>query len=310
MSYISENWNLYTLFLETRAKLKEATAAFWTDHEIYTWLNDGQKDIARRLKCLRKITDINTTSSTQDYDLISEIPDFIMVDRKGGVYLKVDGSSTNLRRLAFTTEDDLDIENSGWRNVSAGIPRKYFYDKVKKQISLFPKPNSTNAGTDYLSISHYRFPKVLLAGTISSATSTTAVFAAGTATIPTPSVEDDYYNNLYIEIYSGIGQAQTKKITDYVGSSRTATVAWSTTPGSTSIFGMIPEVSEDMHYAMVLFASARAYEKAGEFARANNIWEQYVDRIKLGKADLEEEEDQMIVMRSYRDKNYTDPRRT
>ena len=117
MSYISENWNLYTLFLETRKKIKEETASFWTDHDIYGWLNDGQKDIARRTKSLRKITAIDTTNNTQDYDLIAEIPDFMSIDRKGGVYMRIDGSSTNLRRLTHTTEDDLDITNPGWRNV-------------------------------------------------------------------------------------------------------------------------------------------------------------------------------------------------
>lgn len=52
------------------------------------------------------------------------------------------------------------------------------------------------------------------------------------------SATDDEYNDMYVTIISGTGEGQTRRITDYVGSSKVATVdtAWSTNPDSTSVF--------------------------------------------------------------------------
>lgn len=54
----------------------------------------------------------------------------------------------------------------------------------------------------------------------------------------TASDVDDIYNNLTIDIVDGIGKGQTKTITDYVGSTRIATVDsdWTTKPDSTSVY--------------------------------------------------------------------------
>lgn len=49
---------------------------------------------------------------------------------------------------------------------------------------------------------------------------------------------DDFYNNMAIGIVSGTGAGQTRYISDYVGSTKVATVgsAWSTQPDNTSVF--------------------------------------------------------------------------
>jgi hypothetical protein len=66
----------------------------------------------------------------------------------------------------------------------------------------------------------------------SGSTSTTIKLRAGA------SFSDDAYNNLTIEIISGTGAGQSKTITDYVGSTKVATVnsAWTTTPDTTSVY--------------------------------------------------------------------------
>jgi len=66
----------------------------------------------------------------------------------------------------------------------------------------------------------------------SGSTSTTIKLRAGA------SFSDDAYNNLTIQIISGTGAGQSKTITDYVGSTKVATVnsAWTTTPNNTSVY--------------------------------------------------------------------------
>lgn len=61
---------------------------------------------------------------------------------------------------------------------------------------------------------------------------------ATTITLDTgASAVDDEYNSDVIEITSGTGSGQTRTITDYVGSTKVATVAaWSTNPDATSVF--------------------------------------------------------------------------
>lgn len=69
-------------------------------------------------------------------------------------------------------------------------------------------------------------------GTAQSAGSLSITFASG------ESSTDDFFNNTSIEITGGTGSGQTRIISDYVGSTRVATitVAWTTTPDSTSTY--------------------------------------------------------------------------
>jgi len=55
----------------------------------------------------------------------------------------------------------------------------------------------------------------------------------------TASAVDDYYNGMTVEILSGTGAGQTKVITDYVGSTKVATVStWSVNPDNTSVYSV------------------------------------------------------------------------
>lgn len=72
-------------------------------------------------------------------------------------------------------------------------------------------------------------------GTIVSATGTTAVLGSEAST------SDDIYIDGVITITSGTGAGQFRDITDYVGSTKTVTVAaWSVNPDSTSGYAIVP----------------------------------------------------------------------
>ncbi len=56
-----------------------------------------------------------------------------------------------------------------------------------------------------------------------------------------PSAVDDFYNNAYVVIIDGTGAGQARFITDYVGSTKTATVdTWITNPSSDSVYVIKP----------------------------------------------------------------------
>lgn len=79
------------------------------------------------------------------------------------------------------------------------------------------------------------------AGLVSHA-GTAQAGAAGSITLASgASSTDDYYNNSAVAIVSGTGAGQTRKITDYTGSTRVATVDtnWVTNPDNTSVYQVL-----------------------------------------------------------------------
>ena len=76
-------------------------------------------------------------------------------------------------------------------------------------------------------------------GTAQTGSTSTTIKLASTA-----SATDDIYNSMTVYISSGTGSGQIKVITDYVGSTKVATVsAWTTTPDATSVYEVMPAVS-------------------------------------------------------------------
>ncbi len=69
-------------------------------------------------------------------------------------------------------------------------------------------------------------------GTAQAGAASTITLAAGA------SATDDYYNSATIHITGGTGSGQTRTISDYVGSTKVATVdsAWTTQPDATSVY--------------------------------------------------------------------------
>lgn len=74
---------------------------------------------------------------------------------------------------------------------------------------------------------------------LSGYTGTAQAGAAGTITLAAgESATDDFYNGMLVRITSGTGSGQVRRITDYVGASKVATVDsnWTTTPDNTSVY--------------------------------------------------------------------------
>lgn len=291
--------NLYEQAQEVRDTLQEASASRWTDHEIYSKLNEAQLHIVRKSLCLKKEVTVTTTEGTREYNLRTTTNDFsdIINISDDGVFFYVNGST--YLPLTFKTKGQLNKEYPNWQGQSSGIPQFYYYNKATKTIGLHPKPNSSNAGA-YLFINGYYKPKVLIAGTASSGSTTTLVMPAGSATVSYPSVSNDYYNSLYLEIYSGTGAGQKLLITDYVASTRTLTFATATAPDSTSVFGFCPEINEEAQYLMPLFALWKLLAKGGSRVNlANNYRQEYIAGLSEFIGESLDENDEVLQRDSY-----------
>ena len=249
---------------------------------------------------MEKEVAITTVEGQREYDLrTNSFADIIDIS-EAGVNFDVNGDASNNRELIYKPIWALNKEFSGWRGVSNSIPQYYYYRKGKKTIGLYPEPNSSNEGA-YLHVNGYHFPKVLNAGTAAAGSATSLTLATGSSTVPYPSPENDYYNNLYIEIYSGTGAGEKSKITDYVGATRVCTVSFTATIDTTSVYGMVPEVNPEAHYLMELFAIAKAFEKGGSRTQlANNYMKQFYEGLGLFIGETIEENDELLMKDSYR----------
>lgn len=122
------------------------------------------------------------------------------------------------------------------------------YQSNLSGLMLFDKPrgfrvNPTPTVSDsdwYLVYEPGAIPN-LSTGTVASPLSTSIVLMA-TPTIGITPVVDDHFNECAVRIVSGTGVGQTRRITDYVGSTRVATIspAWGTTPDTNSVYEIMP----------------------------------------------------------------------
>lgn len=96
-------------------------------------------------------------------------------------------------------------------------------------------------------------------------TSTTIRLATGASTT------DNIYNGMYVLITSGTGSGQTRQITSYVGSTRTATVsqAWTTTPDATSVYSV--QIFSTLSVGQYIFASPQGRVKIIEYTSATVV---------------------------------------
>ena len=113
----------------------------------------------------------------------------------------------------------------------------------EKQLQYSVQYNAIAGGVDAITVSTVgdEYPAVVKAGSnhiVKSSTSTVVELDARASST------DDTYNSYSIRIISGTGVGQIRQITDYIGSTKKATVesAWTTTPDGTSKYEIIPTV--------------------------------------------------------------------
>jgi len=95
---------------------------------------------------------------------------------------------------------------------------------------------------------------------------------------------DDYYNNVEVEITDGTLAGTIDTITDYVASTRLATITG--TVSTDSVFGTISRLPEETHMLIVLDATVLAMMKPSA-SIDKNVIKFYVDRVKDARAEVD-----------------------
>lgn len=111
------------LVAKFREENPEITIRVLTNTVLYSWLEEGDKEISMKTRCIvdQDGTTITTALNDQYYDLTAEISEFNDVDEYPG-----GGVTYNGKRIEEKTMAQLDQENPNWRSRSAGTPKAYY----------------------------------------------------------------------------------------------------------------------------------------------------------------------------------------
>lgn len=99
-------------------------------------------------------------------------------------------------------------------------------------VTVLPQTDQGGGNPDELEFQDGHLPAISVTGTAAGGSTSTIVLAADSSTTT------DYYNGMFLKITNNTGQGQTRKITSYDGSTKTAVTAqdWSVIPDGTSVY--------------------------------------------------------------------------
>jgi len=148
------------------------------------------------------------------------------------------------------------------------------YAVYGEDLQLDPKPTASEANA--LKVYYVAEPPPLIIGTATAGAASSITLASDA-----PS-EDDSLNGSFIDITSGLGAGQRRKVSDYVGDTKVATITpnWTTSPNATSLYATVPQVPRLFHDLLVVGAVVRAKASRGEDGAAhadeeNDLYEEY-----------------------------------
>ena len=120
------------IITSVRYQINEATASFWSDAEITTYINEGQEIIATETKCLSKyytcVLEAADIVNSREVRLYS---DFVALDEGGVLYAGKPLEQTSLK--------ELDEHFRDWRDTTGTPTRFYFRSDM---IGFFPIPTA------------------------------------------------------------------------------------------------------------------------------------------------------------------------
>ena len=151
----------------------------------------------------------------------------------------------------FVTDDYVPVKKL---KIEDNVPEKYTDDRFLQYSAQYNAINGsieyidiTNTGSSYGNNVQYRNygyqHEVKTLVVTADNTGTTGTIQLNT----NESSSDDFYNTYAVNIVSGVGLGQSRRINDYVGSTRTAILNsnWTQIPDTTSIYEIMPEVIID-----------------------------------------------------------------
>jgi hypothetical protein len=130
---------------KARKGIGETTAAFWSDAELNTWIDDTCDDLAFQTKCLKT----NGLAS-----LTVDVGEYVMSTTFTGVIVMLDvyhyRNGDTWEKLLPISIPELNRDYPGWKSADSGVPTHYYWDKEDDIFGIYLAPDSSNDGTNYI----------------------------------------------------------------------------------------------------------------------------------------------------------------
>lgn len=153
--------------------------------------------------------------------------------------------------------------------------------------------------TEDLRLYYIRRPCTLITGTAAAGADTTLTMAAA----PPPVPVDDYYNGITMYLRGGTGAGESAAISDYVGSTRVATVNFTSTPSTDSVYATESELPHGHNEIVAVGAAIRAlFMDVAQETKLNQLKAWYT-KLEYDLMDYVENR-QLQVARSVHMRNY------
>lgn len=216
---------------EVRQLTNRQDSNFPTDDELFTFISKG-------------VSRINSEIGRVAPQAIAEEYSFMRSSTQATYDLPVDYGGYLIRALDITEdpEEPLDLVHYRELDLDKGSETERVAIKGTK-IQLGPEPN-TNDSSDAIRVEYARSPENVHGGTLDSAGATKKVKLPASPSSGTLRNYDSAYVNHQIEITSGKGVSQRRKISKWTASTRVAEVEndFDTAPSASDSYEILAEI--------------------------------------------------------------------
>lgn len=137
--------------VELDRELGSSSTVLFTTLARKAAINAAQLEWVKRTECLQLQASLAIVDGTQEYDLEAAATDFLWIAKQGVSIKIVSGSNTRYIEgddLEVTSVERLNVEEPGWRAVSAGTPTKVYLRRVGGTVLLGFHPAPDISGSD------------------------------------------------------------------------------------------------------------------------------------------------------------------
>lgn len=217
--------NAYQIASDVREGVNEFSTAYLQGTDA-TGAFTNSKIQARINESVRFLWNLSFVRSPEDY-LVS------LAITPVNSLITLPANFMKLRRLEFT-ESKQKIHKMELDEKAQGTGSKYRYRPYQRKYLQLDQSGVGDSVTAW----YFKRPRDIHFGQAVSGSAASALKMAATAVY-----EDDYYNGMVVE---DITAGFNSEITDYVGSTKVATVTG--TPSANDWYGLVPEIPEELHH--------------------------------------------------------------
>ncbi len=252
------NKNCKDILDEIRSNLDETgiTSGKWSDTEIVRVINNVKNHYVNLINTINST--INGRSSTITYVSGTELYD-LPGDLDSITRVELVSNSEKVEQIDIDEKEQVRSDSTVIDSIVDSSPSYYIWGS---QIGLV---NITgNVKIYYIK----RIPDLHYGTAVTGGSTTTLIFDAtpngSSSGDYTVKRIDDYYIGAYIDMYYGTGSPQTVKITDYTGSTRTATFATASAHDTTTLYAIQYDLPSEIDLCIILQATILLCPKDGK----------------------------------------------